>query len=49
MSKRLGQIGKDRKIRRVTVTIDILLSGGRGEGGSNNEKGRHREIHFKKD
>ena len=46
--QREGPIGKDRKIRRVIVTVDILLSGGRG-GGSTNEKGRHREIHFKKD
>ena len=46
--QREGPIGKDRKIRRVIVTVDILLSGGRGGGGSTNEKGRHREIHFNK-
>ena len=33
----------------VTVTVDILLSGGWGWEGSTNEKGRNREIHFKKD
>ena len=30
--QREGPIGKDRKIRRVIVTVDILLSGGRGGG-----------------
>ena len=34
--QREGPIRKDRKIRRVIVTVDILLSG----GGGNNEKGR---------
>ena len=34
--QREGPIGRDQKIRRVIVTVDILLSG----GGGNNEKGR---------
>ena len=31
--ERKGPIGKDQKIRYIIVTVDILLSGGRGERG----------------
>ena len=30
--QREGPIGKDQKIRRITLTVDILLSGVRGGG-----------------